>query len=94
MFPPNQPPRRPLKLSDTSEVKCPCGNNVFTQVVLLRRVSSLLLLPGEPSLSPVPAMACTKCGVLVEDLLPKELQKDHIIDVQDLNMPPIKPLKQ
>jgi len=70
-----------IKLSDTTEVKCGCGGIVFNEGMLLRRVSPLLAGPGRPTITPIPAVYCTKCGAPVHELLPKELQ-DLPVDVE------------
>ena len=70
---PQQPIRIKLKLSDTTEVTCPCGGSTFDEGMLLRRVSRILS-GGGPEITPIPAIYCVKCGKPVTELLPPELQ--------------------
>ena len=67
-----------MSLADTTAVQCSlCGGEVFEQGVMLRKVSALLTGNGQEGLIPVPVFLCSKCGTVVQELLPIELQKNE-----------------
>lgn len=60
----NQDPQ--ISLKDTKEVLCPCGHNLFKQVVQLREVSPILSGTGRTEYVPMAALACDKCNKVFE----------------------------
>lgn len=61
-----------IDFNQTTEVTCEeCGHNHFEQVYMMRKVSALLSPTGEASLVPISAFACTKCGHVNPEFLPK-----------------------
>lgn len=65
-------------LSDTTAVQCEaCGNEVFEQALILRKVSPILTGNGQPGIVPVPVFICSKCGHVNKEFLPRELQSDE-----------------
>lgn len=65
-----------IKPEDTIEVVCDnCGNNTFKNIVLLRRIKAVLVGSQEDHFQPIAAIACDKCGTVIDELLPKPLRK-------------------
>lgn len=63
-------------LSKTTPVKCEeCGNTVFTEGVVLRRVSRILTGDSKDGILPIPVFACTKCGHVNKEFLPKGVEE-------------------
>ena len=56
----------------TAEVCDKCGNDTFTQVLKMRKLSSLLSPTGQETMIPIQTFACTKCGYINPGFLPKE----------------------
>ena len=56
----------------TSEVCESCGNDTFTQVYHMRKLSALLSPTGQETMIPIPVFACAKCGHINKGFLPKE----------------------
>jgi uncharacterized Zn finger protein len=52
-----------IGLDNSTEIVCEsCGNNTFTDVLYLRKVSKLLTGSQDDMVVPLPAFACSKCG--------------------------------
>ena len=56
----------------TSEVCESCGNNTFTQVYQMRKLSALLSPTGQETMIPIQVFVCAKCGHINKGFLPKE----------------------
>ena len=65
-----------LDINQTKGVTCEkCGNEYFQQVLVIRKASGLLTGTGTPTYIPIPVFACTKCGNVNEEFLPKEVEQ-------------------
>jgi hypothetical protein len=61
-----------ISLNKTTPIVCEeCGNDNFTQVVFLRKVSKFLAGTPQDGLIPIPSFACTKCGNVNEEFKPR-----------------------
>lgn len=70
-----QQPQVNIDISQTQAVVCEECNHVhFEQVVVLRKASGLLTGTGQPTYMPIPVFACTKCGHVNAEFLPKEVK--------------------
>ena len=56
----------------TAEVCESCGNDTFTQVYHMRKLSALLSPTGQETMIPIPIFCCAKCGHINKGFLPKE----------------------
>ena len=56
----------------TAEVCDKCGNDTFTQVLKMRKLSALLSPTGQETMIPIQTFVCTKCGHINPGFLPKE----------------------
>jgi uncharacterized Zn finger protein len=64
-----------VALKDTTPILCEeCQGEVFQEGVLLRRVSRFMTGTSQDALMPIPVFACSSCGHVNEDFLPKEKQ--------------------
>ena len=62
-----------VDLKQTTEVVCEsCGNDTFTQVYHMRKLSALLSPTGQETMIPIQVFACAKCGHINKGFLPKE----------------------
>jgi uncharacterized Zn finger protein len=62
-----------VALKDTLPIVCEeCGNSVFTEGVLLRKISRFVTGTSQDALMPVPVFACSKCGHVNEEFMPKD----------------------
>ena len=62
-----------VDISQTTEEVCEsCGNDTFTQVYKMRKLSALLSPAGKESMIPIQVFACHKCGHINKGFLPKE----------------------
>ena len=61
-----------LTPDDLPNVKCDkCENNTFRQEVQLKRISAAISPTGAQSFLPIPCFACSSCGHINEDMIPK-----------------------
>ena len=51
-------------VSDLPIEVCECGNKIWIQGLILKKVSSLISQSGRPEVMPVPVFMCSKCGEL------------------------------
>ena len=64
-----------LDISQTTGVVCEeCNHIHFEQVLIIRKASGLLTGTGQPTYVPIPVFACTECGHVNTEFLPKELE--------------------
>lgn len=62
-----------IDLKQTLPVECDeCGHMYFEQVLHIRKASGILTGTGQTSYIPIPLFACTKCGHINTEFLPKE----------------------
>ena len=52
-------------------VVCKCGNKIFHEAFILKRVSSLVSPTGREMLYPIPVYVCSKCGEIPNEFLEK-----------------------
>ena len=56
----------------TAEICESCGNDTFTQVFKIRKLSALLSPHGKETIIPMQVFACAKCGHINNDFLATE----------------------
>lgn len=62
-----------ISLDKTTSIVCDeCGNETFTQVLLLRKASKFLTGTAQDALMPIPTFACAKCNHVNEEFQPKD----------------------
>lgn len=72
----SEPPQTlPFGIKDTTSVVCTCGNDVFINGNMFRRVSKILAGTAKDALVPIVVPICSKCQEPLQDLLPEELRK-------------------
>lgn len=53
------------KTTNTNNIEvCECGNRIWTQGIVLKKISSLISQSGTPEVMPIPVFLCSKCGEL------------------------------
>ena len=62
-----------------AEVCESCGNDTYTQVFKIRKLSALLSPAGKETMIPMQVFACHKCGHINKSFLPKENQDNDSI---------------
>jgi len=70
-----QPFKFNISWDKTTPVTCEkCGCSAFQQAILLRKASKFLTGTPQDSLIPIETFACTACGHVNEEFLPKEIK--------------------
>jgi hypothetical protein len=74
----NNQPKLNVSLDKTLPITCnECGGQVFTEGVMLRKVSRFLTGQMQDGLVPIPVFACNSCQHVNEEFLPAELKKTN-----------------
>lgn len=70
-------PKLNVSLNKTTPIVCEeCGNQTFTEAVILREVSKFLTGQPQDGIIPIPVFACSSCGHINEKFMPPELKQD------------------
>jgi uncharacterized Zn finger protein len=74
---PNEQQQISVNLNNATDLVCSaCGNKFFNEVTFFKKISALLSPTGQAGLVPIPAYACTECGNVNEEFLPKQMLHD------------------
>lgn len=63
-----------INLSELPYLECEaegCDSKVFTEAMMIKKVSKFMTGNKEDSIAPIPVLACAKCGHVNEMFLPK-----------------------
>jgi uncharacterized Zn finger protein len=64
-----------IDLNQTTGITCDeCNGVYFEQQIIIRKASGFLTGTGKPSYIPIPVFACTQCGHVNVEFLPKEIK--------------------
>lgn len=55
-----------IDLKNTTQLKCPCGSEIFDTGFKLFKVSALASPYGQESVVPLAVFICRKCGEMLE----------------------------
>jgi len=72
-------PKQQYEIKDTQSMDCPCGNRLFLDGVILRTLSKILTGEDKDRLISVPVVYCSKCGEILQKILPAELKDVKIV---------------
>jgi len=72
-----QNPQLNIDLSSTTSVETPEGNKVFSQGVLLRKVSKFVVGADEDAVMPIPVFYDPSTGKILESTIPVELREEY-----------------
>jgi DNA-directed RNA polymerase subunit RPC12/RpoP len=62
-----------VSLKDTTPVACEeCGNEIFVEGVMLRKISRFVTGTAQDALMPIPVFTCSKCGHVNAEFMPKD----------------------
>jgi hypothetical protein len=74
-----------VSVDQTSEIVCEnCSGKIFTEGVLLRKVSRFITGDSHDSLIPVPVIYCVKCHHINKDMLDPRLNVENNESSQSL----------
>ena len=71
-----QQPKVNIDIKNTRPIQSPEGNSVFSEGVILRKVSRFVTGTSEDGVIPVPVFYDVKTGNVLVELLPKELRAE------------------
>jgi hypothetical protein len=70
-----------IDLANTQAIVTPEGNKVFTQGVLLRKVSKFVVGAEEDAVLPIPVFYDPQTGKILESTIPVELREEYKNDI-------------
>jgi uncharacterized Zn finger protein len=71
-----EPQQQQVNIASTFSVACEeCGNEIFKEVMYMRKESRLASGLPVDRMVPIQLIACEKCGVLFEDFIPVPLKQ-------------------
>jgi len=74
-----------ISLDKTTGISCDkCQNEVFQEVLLLRKVSRFLTGQAQDGVIPVSVFACTKCSHVNNEFLPAPLRTDAVEIIEEI----------
>lgn len=76
-----QNPQLNIDLKNTTSVETPEGNKVFSQGVLLRKVSKFVVGADEDAVMPIPVFYDPQTGKILESTVPVELREEYKNDI-------------
>lgn len=66
-----------ISLKDTTKISCEaCGSEVFTEGLMLRKVSRFLTGTEKDAIVPVPVFFCSKCHHINSEFMPKDQEPE------------------
>ena len=74
----------PQILKDAKLIYCSCGNAMFSDKIMLKKISAIVSPTGNEELLPINVLVCDKCNKIPSDLnlgnmIPKEFIASKII---------------
>ena len=81
-----QQPKVNIDIKNTRPIQSSEGNSVFSEGVILRKVSRFVTGTSEDGVIPVPCFYDVKTGKVLVELLPKELREEFENEVTDHSM--------
>lgn len=63
-----------MDMSKSKEMKCKCGDQVFMQATIFRKIPKLISNTPNDAVIPIEVYLCASCGTILDELLPPELQ--------------------
>lgn len=72
-----QQPQLNIDLKNTSSVKCENGSPIFSQGVIMRKVSKFLIGSDVDSLLPIPVFYDPETGKILSDSIPEEIREEY-----------------
>ena len=73
----------PSIIISSPNVVCECGNKVFIEGVILKKVSPLVTGSQTESIYPIPVYQCSKCGKIPDEFLKKGNAKAILGETED-----------
>lgn len=71
-----------IDIKNTQPVTSPEGNHVFSEGVILRKVSRFVAGTTDDAIIPIPVFYDVKTGAILVELLPKELREEYTEHIQ------------
>jgi len=72
-----QSPNTNVDIKSTQPITSPEGNHVFSEGVILRKVSKFIAGTTEDAIMPIPCFYDVKTGKVLLELLPKEVRDEY-----------------
>ena len=66
-----------VDIKQSTPIISPDGNQIFQEVVVLRKISKFLTGTSEDAIIPIPVFIDVKTGKILTELVPKELREEY-----------------
>ena len=66
-----------VNIKASTPITSPEGNHIFSEGVILRKISKFVAGTAEDAIVPIPVMYDVKTGKVLVELLPKELRDEY-----------------
>jgi hypothetical protein len=70
-------PNLNIDLASTQPLTSPEGNHIFSEGMILRKVSKFIAGTPEDAIIPIPVVYDVKTGKILTEMLPKELREEY-----------------
>lgn len=65
------PTLSPNDVLNSENIVCECGNKIFNESVILKKVSKFITGTPNDTIYPIPVYCCAKCGKIPKEFLEK-----------------------
>ena len=73
-----------LKMSKTLE--CSCGGMIFTQAIVVKKISAIISPSGKEEFMPIDVMICDRCKKVNRELLQYDILPEDVMEVPRINL--------
>lgn len=63
----------PSLIKSAKFIKCECGGAMFSEKMMLKRISAILSPTGKEEVFPMNVLVCEKCGMIPTELNPGDM---------------------
>ena len=64
-----EPYKQVVDLNELLDIVCPCGNGIFENIFILKKISALQSHTGKEEVIPISLMVCRSCGKSLEEII-------------------------
>ena len=77
----------PEQIADSKTIECRCGNKLFEEGFIFKRLSAIISPSGREEVFPIQVVICKKCGKI-----PEEFDHDGVVPEELVSKKEVKPI--